>query len=314
MNNESHSQENKLVNQDYRAGFLGLIGQPNAGKSSLMNFLVKEKVSIVTSKPQTTRRRVIGVHSSNEGQIVFVDAPGLVKASEGLNSFLEKEAQDVIQSADALLAVLSLSESSIELNQEILDLVIKSKKPWMAVITKTDLPEVEHRILILKTMIKELGGQVHTISNLKGTEEERELLLAEFTQLLPKASAPLYDPELYTTENVRDLAEEIIREKCFEVLNYEVPYQTAVRIRHFEEGAKPCPKIYADIYVGKESHKPILIGQGAATIKKIGQASRQEIEKIMGEKIFLDLKVTVKENWFDNKTTMKELKYVIVNE
>jgi len=257
------------MKKNFKAGFLGLIGQPNAGKSSLLNFLVKEKVSIVTSKPQTTRRRIMGVWTADEGQIVFVDAPGLVKSTSGLNNFLEREAHDVIRSSDAVIAVLSLDEATAERNEEILDLVAKSKKPWIGIVTKTDLKDMEH---------------------------------------------PLYDSEMYTTENVRDLAEEIIREKCFESLNYEVPYQIAVQIRKFDEEAQPCPKIYADIMVSKDSHKPIVIGKGAENIKKIGQLSRKEIEALMGEKIFLDLKVTVKENWFENKQTLKELKYVVDSE
>lgn len=302
------------MKKQYKAGFLGLIGQPNAGKSSLLNFLVKEKVSIVTSKPQTTRRRIIGVNTTDTGQIVFIDAPGLVKSTSGLNTFLEKEAHDVIRSSDAILAVLSVDESSAERNEEIIDLVVKSRKPWMGIVTKTDLGDMEHRVLIVKSMIEAKGGKSLSVSNTKGNNEDRTQLLNELINILPDAEAPLYDAELYTTENVRDLAEEIIREKCFEVLNYEIPYQIAVQIRKFEEDAKPCPKIYADIMVGKDSHKPILIGKGAETIKKIGQNARKEIEALMGEKIFLDLKVTVKENWFENKQTLKELKYVIDSE
>lgn len=298
----------------YRSGFLGLIGQPNAGKSSLLNFLVKEKVSIVTNKPQTTRRRIIGLHTTEHGQIVFVDAPGMVKSTSGLNSFLEKEAHDVIKSSDALVAVLSLNEDTAERNQEIVELAKNSKKPWVGLITKTDLKDLEHRALILKGMIEMAGGKALSISNTKGTNQDRMIILDELMQLLPEAKAPLYNTDSYTTEHVRDLAAEIIREKCFEVLNYEIPYQLAVQIRKFEEDAKPCPKIYADILVAKDSHKPILIGKGAVNIKKIGQDARKEIEAIMQEKIFLDLNVVVKENWFENKVTMKDLKYVTESE
>lgn len=302
------------MNKNYKAGFLGLIGQPNAGKSSLLNFLVKEKVSIVTSKPQTTRRRIMGVWSADEGQIVFVDAPGLVKSTSGLNTFLEKEAHDVIKSSDAIVAVLSLDEATAERNAEILDLVTKSKKPWIGVVTKTDLKDMEHRVLILKGMIEERGGKALSVSIKKDKAEDREAILLELLQILPQAEAPLYDTEMYTTENVRDLVEEIVREKCFEVLNHELPYQLAVQVRKFDEDAKPCPKIYADIMVGRDSHKPIVIGKGAENIKKIGQFARKEIESLMGEKVFLDLNVTVKENWFENKQTLKELKYVVDSE
>jgi len=303
-----------MKNKNYKAGFLGLIGQPNAGKSSLLNFLVKEKVSIVTSKPQTTRRRIMGVWTADEGQIVFVDAPGIVKSTSGLNSFLEKEARDVIKDSDALLAVLSVDEDTAERNSEILDIVTSSKKPWIGMITKIDLKDFEHRVLILKALIEERGGKALTVSNKKDDQEDREALLLEILQILPESAAPLYDEEMFTTENVRDLAEEIIREKCFEVLSHEVPYQIAVQIRKFDEEAKPCPKIHVDVIVNKESHKPMVIGKGAETIKKIGQNSRKEIEALMGEKIFLELNVTVKENWFENKQMLKELKYVVDSE
>lgn len=302
------------MSKDFRAGFLGLIGQPNAGKSSLLNFLVKEKVSIVTAKPQTTRRRITGLYSSDKGQIVFIDAPGLVKSTSGLNTFLEKEAHDVIKSSDALLAVLSVDEDTAERNEEILQLVSKSKKPWLGVITKVDLKETEHRVLILKDLIKKFGGKALTVSNKKDKEADRQALLEEMIQILPMSDKPLYDSELFTTENVRGLAEEIIREKCFEVLTHEIPYQLAVQIRKFDENAKPCPKIYADIMVAKDSHKPIIIGKGASIIKQIGQLARKEIESLMGEKIYLELNVTVKENWFENKQTLKELKYVVDSE
>lgn len=298
----------------FRAGFLGLIGQPNAGKSSLLNFLVKEKVSIVTPKPQTTRRRITGLHTTDEGQIVFIDAPGLVKSTSGLNTFLEKEAHDVIKSSDAIVAVLSVAEDTAERNEEILELVSKSKKPWLAVITKIDLKETEHRVMILRGLVEKFGGRALTVSNKKHGEADRQELLKEMVKILPESEKPLFDPELFTTENVRGLAEEIIREKCFEVLTHEIPYQLAVQIRKFDENAKPCPKIYADIMVGKESHKPIIVGRSASVIKQIGQISRKEIEALMGEKVYLELNVTVKENWFENKQTLKELKYVVDSE
>lgn len=303
------------INKNYRAGYLGLIGQPNAGKSSLLNFLISEKVSIVTNKPQTTRRRVIGLHSEDNGQIVFVDAPGMIKSTSGLNSFLQKEAEEVIQSSDALVAVLSIDESDAARNEEIIDLVSRSKKPWIAVITKTDITEKNHRVLILKDMVEVKGAKALAVSNLKSPKQDKDLILQEMLSILPFAENPLYDTELYTTESMRHLSEEIIREKCFEILNHEIPYQLAVQTRKFDEDAKPCPKIFIDILVARDSHKPIVVGKAGANIKKIGEESRQEIQKMMDiPKVYLELNVVVKENWFENKTTMKELKYVTKSE
>ena len=295
----------------YRAGFIGLIGQPNAGKSTLMNFLIDQKVSIVTSKPQTTRRRILGIHNNANSQVVFIDAPGLVKAEKGLNAFLEKEALEVIRESDALLAVLSIDEKDSDAIEKVINLVKNSRKPWMAVITKTDVSDKAHRILIVKSMVEDLGVKCLQVSCLKDGEEGRILILAELEALLPLSPAPLYDKELYTTENVRELVAEIVREKCFENLEHEIPFQLAVQVRKFDENAKPCPHIYVDVMVSKDSHKPIVVGKGAQIIKKISQESRAEVEKLMDQKIFMELKVVVKENWFDQQQFMKELGYIV---
>lgn len=294
----------------YKAGFLGLIGQPNAGKSTLMNYLVKEKVSIVTAKPQTTRRRIVGIWSTDQGQIVFVDTPGLIQADKGLNGFLAKEAQNVIDESDALLAIVSLDEDKAESAEKVINLVAQSGKPWIGIITKTDIKDKQHRLMILKQMIEAKGAKALSISvkEAANDDEEREAILIECLELLPQSPAPLYDAELYTDENVRDLVAETIREKCFEHLHQEVPYQLAVRIIKFDE-TQELPKIYAEIIVARENHKPIVIGKGATVIKQIGIDARRSIEEIMGEKVFLDLKVNVKADWFENKKMMKELGY-----
>lgn len=300
----------------YKAGFLGLIGQPNAGKSTLMNFLVEEKVSIVSSKPQTTRRRILGIWSTDAGQVIFVDAPGLIKADKGLNSFLAKEASEVIADSDALVAVISVDEDKPENAERVIDLVSKSGKPWIAVITKVDIEEKAHRVMILKKMVEDKGGKVLSVSATKSKNdtEEREAILLEMLNILPESPAPLFDTELFTNENVREMVSEIIREKCFESLHHEVPYSLAVRIIKFDENASPIPKIYAEIIVSKESHKAIVIGKEASAIKKIGMDARKEIEKLMDTKIFLDLKVQCKAEWFENKRFMKELGYVTESE
>lgn len=300
----------------YKAGFLGLIGQPNAGKSSLMNFLVNEKVSIVSAKPQTTRRRILGIWSTDQGQIVFVDAPGLIKPDKGLNGFLAQEAGDVIASSDALLAILSVDEQKPEDAEKVLDMVAKSGKPWMGIITKVDLEEKAHRVLILKKMIEDRGGKALSVSikDNEDDQEEREALLIEFMGLLPESPAPLYDIELFTNENVREMVSEIIREKCFESLHQEIPYSLAVRIIKFDENAAPIPKIHAEILVSKDNHKAIVIGKEAKVIKQIGMDSRKEIEKLMDTKVFLDLQVVSKPEWFENKRMMKELGYAARSE
>ncbi len=295
-----------------KAGFVGLIGLPNSGKSTLMNLMIEEKVSIVTPRPQTTRRRVHGIWSSEESQVVFVDAPGLVTSKPGLFDFLAKEALEVMSESDVLIAVLSLDLKSSEEAADIIEMVAKAKKPWIAVINKTDLTALSHRILILRTMLVKHNVPILIVSCENKdlfTKEVRPQLLAEIQKLLPESPAPLYDPELYTTENVRDMVCEIVREKCFLNLNDEVPYTIAVRPIEFKEDAIPVPKINLEILVAKDNHKGIVIGKGGSLLKKIGQEARVEIEKVMGRKIFLGLHVAAREDWYKNNRIMKELGY-----
>lgn len=296
----------------YRAGFVGLIGQPNAGKSTLMNFLVKEKVSIVSAKPQTTRRRMLGIWSSEQGQIVFVDAPGLIKSAQGLNGFLAREAQEVVKDSDALVAVLSVDAEKSDEAEQTLNMVKTSGKPWMALITKADLQEKAHRTSILRDMVEAAGGKAITISALKtdkDSAEDRRAVIEACLAMLPEAPAPLYDADLFTPETEKSLAVEIVREKCFEFLHQEVPFGIAVQPLLYDEAAEPIPRLAFDVIVSKPNHKGMVIGQGGQMLKKIGTEARKDIEKMLGEKIFLELKVTVRENWARQGKFMKELGY-----
>lgn len=296
----------------YRAGFLGLIGQPNAGKSTLMNFLVKEKVSIVSAKPQTTRRRVLGLWSGQEGQVVFVDAPGVLDVAKGLNGYLAKEAREVIGDSDALVAVLPVDSAKPEEAEQTLKLVAESGKPWIALITKTDVKDKGHRIMILKDLVEKYGKkalQISAVSKDSAIDEDRKAILAELVSMMPEAPAPLYDIELFTPESERTLAAEIVREKCFEFLHQEIPFGLATRIIKFDEAADPVPRLAIEILVAKENHKGMVIGKGGAMLKEIGTAARKDIEKLLGTKIFLELNVAVRKDWSDNKRLMKELGY-----
>lgn len=293
----------------YRAGFVGLIGLPNSGKSTLMNALVGEKVSIVTSKPQTTRRRVMGLLSNDEMQIVFVDAPGVVNAKSGLNMFLHEEARDVISESDVLVAVLNIDEKSPAQLEEILTLVKESRKPWVALIHKVDLPEL-HRPQILRDKLSDLNVPIVQGSALTEPAGLKETLLKTLQPLLPAAAGPLYDEELYTLSTTRELCAEIIREKCFETLHQEVPFGLAVKVLIFNEESDVV-KIHSEIMVAKENHRPIVIGAKGAALKKIGTDARKEIEKLLGEKVYLDLQVSSKRDWQRNRGIMKELGYVL---
>lgn len=296
----------------YRAGFIGLIGLPNSGKSTIMNKLVGEKVSIVTAKPQTTRRRMVGIVNKDEMQAIFVDAPGVVKAHAGLNLFLRDEAMDVITQSDVLIAVLNIDESNVENLDEIIGLAQESRKPWLAVIHKTDLAQI-HRPQILRQRLEALGVPVVQGSSLteKDSASLCESILAGVQPLLPEAEGPLFEDDLYTTANVRELCAEIIRERCFENLHQEIPFGLAVKILAFIEDEGPLVRIHAEIIVAKENHQPIVIGRDAQVIKKIGSEARKEMVQLIGRKVFLDLKVATKKNWQKNPLFMKDLGYVV---
>lgn len=296
----------------YRAGFVGLVGWPNAGKSTLMNFLVAEKVSIVSSKPQTTRRRVLGLHSVQEGQIVFVDSPGIISTQSGLNAFLAREADEVIKDSDVLVLVMGLDTPSREEAEKLIEKVKTSGKPWLAVLTKTDLTDKSHRHLWMKEQIEKAGARVFSMSLKKDDADrksDKEQLLKSLIEMLPASAQPLHDVELFTPENVRDLVSEIIREKCFEFLFEEIPFSLAVRVIKFDE-TKAIPHLAYEVMVAKENHKAIVIGKQGANLKKIGTEARKEIEKLLGQKVYLDLKVSFQKDWFKNQRVMKELGYV----
>jgi GTPase len=298
---------------NYRAGFVGIIGQPNAGKSSLMNVFVKEKVSIVTAKPQTTRRRIVGVLSRPEAQVVFVDSPGFVKASKGLNGFLAREAQDVMEQSDVLLVLLAIDEKSPEALIDVLDLVKESKKPKIFLIHKTDLGQLEHRISKIKELVFEKFPEALILgfSSEKVDAERVEQIFQELISRLPVSPAPLYDIDLFTMQSTRDLVAEMVREQCFQELHQEIPYSLAVQVGKYDESDPELHKIFVEILVAKPNHKSIVIGKGGSVLKKIGTEARKKMEELLGLKVFLSLNVSVKENWQDNPRLMKELGYVV---
>ncbi|MCM2283086.1 MAG: GTPase Era [Bdellovibrionaceae bacterium] len=299
----------KKSQSGYRAGFVALVGEPNAGKSTLTNLLVGETVSIVTPKPQTTRTRVTGILSDADSQLVFVDSPGLIKSTSGLNTFLQDEARDVISSADVVIALLS-ADGSEGFAKELLTLLREEGKPFIAIVNKADLLKGTATPKFFKYLIEE-KIPFFSVSALKRPKEARAEVIAAVRPLLPESVAPLYDDEIYTTQTLREMAGEAVREACFLNLKQEIPYGLAVRIREFKENSGPVVKIAAEIIVEKDNHKGIVIGAKGAMMKKIGTEARARIEAILGRQAYLELHVVVKPNWFKNKKLMEELGYVI---
>lgn len=316
MSEHKNEFRNQLKNQqtdDFRAGFVALVGQPNAGKSTLLNMLLGEKVSIVSDKPQTTRGRVTGLLNVPGAQLALVDAPGALRSTSGINKFLQEEVRDVIANADvvcALLAADASEESAKDLIKAVRGGCEPKKKPWVAVITKIDLLGAGTRTPKFFNFLLEERIPFVSISTRKRPEEAREEILARVRPLLPAAAGPLYDEELYTTQTVRQMAAEFIREACFVNLRQEIPYGLAVRMLEFKED-EPIIRIRAEILLDREKHKAIVIGAKGQQLKKIGMAARQAIEKVVGQQVFLDLRVNVRENWTKNPRILKELGYVV---
>lgn len=298
------------MDQEFKAGFIGLIGHPNAGKSSFLNRLVEEKLAAVTPKPQTTRRRVLGIVNEPSAQFVFVDAPGLVKTSSGINPFLAKEMQSVMDESDLLLAVLSLDTEKPEMIDEILDLIARRRKPWAVFINKTDLQEKAHRLgkIIEKIELRKGTYFIGTCSHEEGIPKSDILKFCR--ENMPQNAGPLYDTEIYTPHNIRELVVEIVREKCFEFLGKEIPYQLAVRVIKFDE-TEAIPHISFEILVSKDTHKGIVIGKSGATLKTIGIEARKDIEALLDSKVFVQFHVSVRPQWMKNTQMMEELGYVV---
>lgn len=292
-----------------KAGYVGIVGLPNAGKSTLLNHLIGAKVSITSNKPQTTRKNILGILTENNSQCVFVDAPGFIQSPEGLNSYLEKQWRDVVDDVDLLVFVINL-DAKREGFDKVLDLMDSISKDKIALITKTDLGHDEREIII-EGELSERKIEYFK-SRRKGKSEELQIS-PEFKERiltsLPESGGFYYqDEEIYTPQTLRELSSEIILENVFRFLSAEVPYETGVIVNGFEE--KPGRYvIHADICVSKDRYKKIVIGKKGETIKRIGTEARKSMEREFGNKIFLDLKVKEKEAWNKKKGGLKELGY-----
>lgn len=295
----------------FRAGFVGIVGEPNAGKSTLLNRFLNEDLSIVTDKPQTTRKRQSGIVNLENGQIVFLDAPGFIRAKSGLNEFLMKEAKQVLADVDVLLVVISVDTERREQAEEVLNLVSKSQGKKIVIITKTDIEKyLPRRTAIQKMVAEKMPGVPILEMSSKSSKIDIQDVLVKIWEYLPASEAPLYDEDIMCLEAERVIVAEKIREQCLEMLHQEIPYKIAVMIRQFLEEEK-IVRIDADIIVGKESHKSIVVGKKGSMIKKIGTESRAKVEKFLNKKVMLKLQVVVRENWDENPNFMKELGYVI---
>jgi len=293
------------MNSGFRSGFVSLVGRPNTGKSTLLNALVGQKVAIVADKPQTTRTSIQGVVTRPEAQIVFIDTPGIHKADSPLNKRMMDTVRAALEERDLLLLVVDATRPPGEEDRRAVDLVHKSGTPVVLVLNKIDLVKEKALLLPLISTYKEIHefADYVPVSAVKGdgVEDLRQVILAR----LPEG--PAYFPEDYVTDQPeRYLAAELIREKVLHATRKEVPHAVAVMVDKWEE-TPTITRIYATIRVEREGQKAIVIGTGGAMLKKIGTLARQEMERLLGVRIYLDLHVRVEPGWREKPAFLNAL-------
>ena len=285
----------------FKSGFITIIGKPNVGKSTLMNAMIGEKIAITSYKPQTTRNKITSILTTDEYQMVFLDTPGIHKPKNKLGEYMMKEVKAAFQDIDVLLFLVEPKENS-ELIKEHVELLKSIKKPVILVINKVDTVKNAELLEFIDKTIKVYDFEeivpVSAIKN-KNVDTLKEVI----KNLLPEG--PLYYAEdMITDKTEREIAGEIIREKALLYMQDEIPHGIAVMIDKMKE-EKNLIRIEAIIYCERESHKGIIIGKGGSMLKKIGTKAREELERFLDSKVFLEMKVKVKDNWRDSDNLLK---------
>jgi len=289
-----------------KAGFVSFIGRPNAGKSTLLNRLVGEKLAIVSDKPQTTRTRILGVRNYPDAQVVFLDTPGIHRPLHRMNVRMVDAAVDTIREVDVLGLVVDANEPSGKGDRFVFDLVKDAKVPVVLILNKIDLMKKTRLLPIMERYAKEGGfADIVPVSAAKGDNIDR--LETVLIDRLPQGEA-MYPPDYLTDQPERFFAAEIVREKLLQFTHAEIPFSSAVLIDKFEEPTDASPLVlYCTIVVDRESHKPIVVGRGGEMIKKIGTAARVELEEFFKTKVYLDLHVRVKSEWREDDRLLGEI-------
>jgi len=295
---------------DHRSGFVAIIGRPNVGKSTLVNALLGQKITAVSPRPQTTRRRQLGILTVPDAQIVFVDTPGIHKSKHKLGEFLNYEAEEALSGVDLILWLVDSSSSPTDDDIRISDLLnrLPAQTPRLLVLNKIDLLRADDDSARGEEYVKLLNQA----SVMKVSAEKRlglGELLETLTQLLPQRP-PEYPEEQITDAYERDIAADLLREACLLQLRDEVPHSLAVRIDEFKERENGMVYIGATIFVERESQKGIVIGDGGKMLKSIGSAARKEIEEMGGRKVFLEVRVKVSKDWRNNQNALNQFGYI----
>jgi len=289
-----------------RSGYVALVGRPNAGKSTLLNRLVGEKIAAVSNKPQTTRFKILGIVNRPEGQIVLVDTPGVHKPGYELNRRMMSAVHDALLGVDVVCLLRDASVATGNGDRFVLDLVKQSDKPSILLLNKTDKLADKSQLLPLIELYRSEHDwkAIVPISALKGDQIDQ--LLHEMSENLPEG-APIFSDDEFTDQSMRALAAEIVREKILETTGEEIPYVTAVVTERWEEEREDFTRIYCTIFVERDSQKKIIIGRGALRLKQIGTRARGEIEKMLGHRCHLQLFVKVEEDWRDKQRLLNEM-------
>ncbi len=291
-----------------KSGFTAIIGRPNVGKSTLLNQILGQKIVIATDKAQTTRKRIKGIYTTDEGQIVFIDTPGVHKPLNKLGEFLLDEARIAVPDADLILFLVDGSEPAGKGDKWIAQNILQTEIPVIIVMNKVDklknMNKVEENLISYKTLFDKNYPVVRVSAK---TGRNIDTLIKNIYKYLPEGEL-LYPEDVVTEETMRDVTEEVIREKILLNTSDEIPHSVAVKIESYNE-SDDIDRIYATIYCETKSQKGILIGKGGSLLKKIGTEARLELEKIVEKKVFLGLEVKVEKDWRKKQSSLKNFGY-----
>ena len=294
------------MTDNFKSGFAAIIGMPNVGKSTLLNYIAGQKIAIISNKPQTTRNKILAIHTTDEYQIVFTDTPGIHKPHNKLGEFMVKVANESMNEMDVVLFVVDATRPINEMEKEIARNIDKTGVPAILVINKVDAVKKEDLLPIIADY-----SSLHEFSSIiplsAKTGDGAELLLKDIEALLPEGPMFYYE-DMVTDQPEKQIAAEIIREKMLWLLDKEVPHGIAIEIEKMQE-LSDITKIYAVIYCEKGTHKGIIIGKNGEMLKKIGQKARADIEEMLDKKVYLELWVRVKSDWRNSDRMIKNFGY-----
>lgn len=297
---------------DFRSGFVAIIGRPNVGKSTLVNALLGQKIAAVSPKPQTTRKRQLGILTTESAQLVFVDTPGLHTPRHKLGQFLNQEAEESLEGVDVILWLVDASAKPTDEDKQIASLLDRTPRrtPLVLAANKMDLVPAEALSPRLETYQALLRREAHVISISATQNKNLDQLLALLISLSP-IRPPEFDEEQVTDSYERDIAADLIREAALNHLREEVPHGVGVRVDEFTERENGMLYIAATVFVERNSQKGIVIGEGGKMLKTIGSAARKEIEEMGGRPVFLDLRVKVLKDWRNDENALRRFGYKI---